>query len=73
MNFGERTENDVQKEDYDKFVHSFKDKYPGICKDRSIWTIDCRRFDDPNDNDRSTRKHEDYEIHSGIRELPRGT
>ena len=27
-----------------------------MCKDRSIWTIDCRRFDDP-DNDRSMRKH----------------
>ena len=44
------------KEDYDKFVHSFKDNYTGIWKDRSIWTIDCRKFDDP-DNDRSMRKH----------------
>ena len=28
------------KENYDKIVHSFKDNDPGICKDRSIWTID---------------------------------
>ena len=27
-----------------------------MCKDRSIWTIDCRRFNDP-DNDRSMRNH----------------
>ena len=27
-----------------------------MCKDLSIWTIDCRRFDDP-DNDRSMRNH----------------
>ena len=46
------------KEDYDKFVHSFKDNYPGKCKDRSVWTIDCRKFDDP-DNDRSMKKHID--------------
>ena len=43
-------------EEYNKFVHSFKDNYPGICKEHSTWTIDCRRFDDP-DNDRSMRKH----------------
>ena len=41
-------------EDYDKFVRSFKDSYTGMCKGRSIWTIDCRKFDDP-DNDRSMR------------------
>ena len=35
------------KEDYDKFVRSFKDNYPGMCDGRSIWTIDCRKFDDP--------------------------
>ena len=44
------------KEDYDKFVCSFKDNNPGICKDRSMWMIDCRKFDDP-DNDKSMRKH----------------
>ena len=43
------------KEDYDKFVRSFKDNNPGICKDRSMWMIDCRKFDDP-DNDRSTTR-----------------
>ena len=44
------------REDYDKFVRSFKDNYPGMCNGRSIWTIDCRKFDDP-DNDRRLRKH----------------
>ena len=44
------------KEDSGKFVHSFKDNYPEMCKDRSIWTIDHRKFDDP-DNDRSMRKY----------------
>ena len=33
--------------DYDKFVHSFDDNYPGVCNGRSIWMIDCRKFDDP--------------------------
>ena len=28
----------------------------GMCDGRSTWTIDCRKFDDP-DNDRSLRKH----------------
>ena len=27
-----------------------------MCDGRSIWTIDCRKFDDP-DNDRSLTKH----------------
>ena len=44
------------REDYDKFVRSFKDNYPGMCDGRSTWTIDCRKFDDP-DNDRSLRTH----------------
>ena len=44
------------KENYDKFVRSFKDNYLGMCVGRSTWTIDCRKFDDP-DNDRSQRKH----------------
>ena len=44
------------REGYDKFVRSFKDNYPGMCDGRSIWTIDCRKFDDP-DNNRSLRKH----------------
>ena len=43
-------------EDYDKFVRSFKDNNTRMCKGRSIRTIDCRKFDDP-DNDRSLRKH----------------
>ena len=45
-----------KKEDYDKSVRSFNHNYPGICKDRSMWTIDSRKFDVP-DNDRSMRKH----------------
>ena len=44
------------KEDYDKFVRRFKYHYPGMSDGRSMWTIDCRKFDDP-DNDRSLRKH----------------
>ena len=56
MNSGERMKNSTRRRTHDKFVCSFKDNYTGICKDRSIWTIDCRRFDDP-DNDRSLRKH----------------
>ena len=44
------------KEDYDKFVRNFTDNYPEMCDGRSIWTIDCTKFDDP-DNDRSLRKH----------------
>ena len=40
----------LTKEDCDKFVRSFKDN----CI--QIWTIDCRRFNDP-DNDRSMRNH----------------
>ena len=43
------------KEDYDKFVRSFKNNYSGMCDGRSIWTIDCRKFDDP-DNNWSLRK-----------------
>ena len=35
------------REDHDKFV---------MCDGRSKWTIDCGKFDDP-DNDRSMRKH----------------
>ena len=44
------------KEDHDKIVSSFRDNYPGMCDGRSKRTIDCRKFDDP-DNDRSLRKH----------------
>ena len=44
------------KEDNDKVVRSFKDNYPEMCDGRSIWAIDCRKFDDP-DNDRSLVKH----------------
>ena len=44
------------KEDYDKLVRSFKDNFPGMCEGRSIWTIDCRKFDDPGNN-RSLRNH----------------
>ena len=44
------------REDHDKSVRSFKDSYTGMCDGRSIWTIDCRKFDDP-DNERSLTKH----------------
>ena len=30
--------------------------YPGMCDGRSIWVVDCRKSDDP-DNDKSLRKH----------------
>ena len=43
-------------EDYDKFVRSFKDNDLGMCDGCSVWTIDCGKFDDP-DNDRGMRKH----------------
>ena len=33
---------------YDKFVESFDDNYPGVCNGRSIWMTDCRKYDDPN-------------------------
>ena len=56
------------KEDSGKFVHSFKDNYPGMCKDRSIWTIDCRKFDDPDLRQEHEETHwpksEDHEVHS---------
>ena len=42
--------------DYDNFLKSFKDNYLGMCDGRSIWTIDSRKFDDP-DKDTSVRKH----------------
>ena len=41
---------------YDKFVGSFEDNYPGMCDGRSIWMIDCRKFDDPGHN-KSLRNH----------------
>ena len=44
------------REDHDKFVHCFKGNYPGLCDGRSMWTIDCKKFDDPHNN-RSMRKH----------------
>ena len=44
------------KKDYDKFVRSLKDNDPGMSDGRSTRRIDCRKFDDP-DNDRSLRKH----------------
>ena len=44
------------KKDFDKFVRSLKDNDPGMSDGRSTRRIDCRKFDDP-DNDRSLRKH----------------
>ena len=43
------------KED-DKFVSSFKDNYSVMSDGRSVWTIDCRKYDDP-DNDRGLWQH----------------
>ena len=42
--------------DYDKFVDSFEDNYPGVCNGRLLWMIDCRMFDDP-ECDKSLRIH----------------
>ena len=42
--------------DYDKFVGSFEDNYPGMWNGHSIWMIDCRKFDDPG-RDKSLRNH----------------
>ena len=44
------------KEDCNKFVRSFEDKYPGKCDGRSISMIDCRKFDDLG-NDKSLKEH----------------
>ena len=41
---------------YDKFVDSFEDNYPGVGNGRSIWMIDCRKSEDP-DCDMSLRTH----------------
>ena len=41
---------------YDKFVDSFEDKYHGVRNSRSIWMIDCKKFDEP-DCDKSLRIH----------------
>ena len=46
-------ETDVQ---HDKFIDSFEDNYPGVCNGRSIWMIDCRKFDDSG-CDKSLRIH----------------
>ena len=42
--------------DYDKFVGSFEDNYPGMWNGHSIWMIECVKFDDPG-RDRSLRNH----------------
>ena len=42
--------------DYDKCVDSFEDNDPETCNGRSIWMIDCRKFDDP-DSIVNMRKH----------------
>ena len=41
--------------DCDKFVHSFEDNYLETCNGRSIWMIDCGKFDP--DSNMSLRRH----------------
>ena len=41
--------------DCDKFVHSFEDNYLATCNGRSIWMIDCGKFDP--DSNMSLRRH----------------
>ena len=57
-------------EDFDKFVRSLDDNFPGKCDSRSRSMIECRKFDDP-DNDKSLRKHigrnPKFTIHSGLK------
>ena len=42
--------------DYEKFLRSFEDNYPEIWNGRSLWTIQSRKFDNPDCNT-SIRKH----------------
>ena len=42
--------------DYDKFVGSSEDNNLEMRNGRSMWMIDCRKFDDP-DSNKSLRKH----------------
>ena len=44
--------------DYDKFLESFEDDYPGACDDRSVWMIDYEKFDD-SDRDKNLKIHAD--------------
>ena len=46
----------VTEADYDKIDGSFEDGCPGVRGGRSIWMIDCRKFDDL-DCDKSLRTH----------------
>ena len=56
MNSAERTKNYVERRISTSSFTASRTITLGMCKDRSTWTSDCRRFDDP-DNDRSVRKH----------------
>ena len=60
--------------DCDKFVGSVEDNYPGKCNYRSIWMIDCRKFERSRHRQELEETHrsksEDYEVYRGIQELP---
>ena len=45
--FGGLRDEQATAADYDKFLESFKNNYPGVCDGRSVWMIDCRQLDDP--------------------------
>ena len=40
--------------DYDKFLESSEDNFPGVSDGRSVWMIDCRKLDHP-DCDKNPR------------------
>ena len=42
--------------DYDKFLDSFEDSYPGACDGRSVWLIDCEKIDG-SDQDKNLEIH----------------
>ena len=61
--------------DYDKFLESFEDKYPGACDGRSVWMIDYEKLDG-SDQDKNLEIHVGRNSRiiksiSGIRGLPR--
>ena len=60
---------------YDKFLDSFEDDYPGVSDGRSVWMIDYEK-PDRSDQDKNLEIHvgpkiEDHEVYFGIQGLPR--
>ena len=53
-----RSHDELATAEYDKFVESFEDNYPGVCDVRSVWMIDCRKLD-------GTDRDKNLEIHVG--------